>query len=69
MPLESITCAYCRSSEASEYKPGSFICSHCDGVFKHFDPAKHVPEAPRGGARDKLSLSGVERPQLRAISA
>ena len=37
MPLESLTCTHCGSSEVSEYKPGSFVCSHCDGVFKHVD--------------------------------
>ena len=38
MPLESITCTHCGSSEVQEFKAGTFVCSHCEGVFKHLDP-------------------------------
>ena len=40
MPLEAIACRSCGSSEVSEYKPGSYVCGHCDTVFKHVDPSR-----------------------------
>jgi hypothetical protein len=40
MPLEAVACTSCGSTEVSEYKPGSYVCEHCDTVFKHVDPSK-----------------------------
>ena len=45
MPVETIKCQECGSTEVTEYKAGSYVCSHCDAIFKHVDPA-HVTVAP-----------------------
>lgn len=39
MPLESVACPKCGSSDIIEYKAGSYICQHCDGVFAHINPS------------------------------
>jgi hypothetical protein len=40
MPVETIKCRECGSGEVTEYKPGSYVCAHCDAVFKHLDPTR-----------------------------
>jgi hypothetical protein len=42
MPLESIACTHCGSSEVTEFKPGTYACLHCEGVFKYADPTTLV---------------------------
>jgi len=39
MPLESVACPKCGSSDVIEYKAGSYICQHCDGTFAHVNPS------------------------------
>jgi hypothetical protein len=45
MPVETIKCQECGSAEVTEYKAGSYVCSHCDAIFKHVDPTR-VTVAP-----------------------
>jgi hypothetical protein len=48
MPLEAVACTSCGSPEVSEYKPGSYVCGHCDTVFRHVDPSRFtVTQAPQ----------------------
>lgn len=35
MPVETIKCQECGSAEVTEFKPGSYVCGHCEAVFKH----------------------------------
>lgn len=39
MPVETIKCNECGSVEVTEFKAGSYVCSHCEAVFKHVDPS------------------------------
>lgn len=39
MPVEAIQCKSCGSSDVTEFKPGSYVCGHCEAVFKHIRPA------------------------------
>jgi hypothetical protein len=39
MPVETIKCRECGSAEVTEFKPGSYVCGHCEAVFKHVPPA------------------------------
>ena len=39
MPLETIKCQECGSADVTEFKAGSYVCGHCEAVFKHVDPA------------------------------
>jgi hypothetical protein len=34
MPIETIKCQECGSADLTEFKPGSYVCSHCESVFK-----------------------------------
>jgi hypothetical protein len=34
MPIETIKCQECGSADVTEFKPGSYICGHCESVFK-----------------------------------
>lgn len=40
MAIETIKCQECGSADVAEFKPGSYVCSHCDAVFKHLDPSR-----------------------------
>jgi chemotaxis protein histidine kinase CheA len=40
MPIETIKCQECGSVDVTEFKPGSYVCRHCEAVFKHLDPSK-----------------------------
>jgi hypothetical protein len=40
MALDAIACTGCGSTDVSEYKPGSYVCGHCDSVFKYLDPSR-----------------------------
>ncbi len=39
MPVETIKCKECGSADVTEFKPGSYVCGHCEAVFKHLVPA------------------------------
>ena len=39
MPIEPIHCEACGSRDVTEFKPGSYVCGHCEAVFKHVTPA------------------------------
>jgi hypothetical protein len=45
MPLESIACTNCGSTDAQEVKAGTYFCNYCEGVFKFVDPTKVTVEA------------------------
>jgi hypothetical protein len=38
--IETIKCSECGSADVLELKTGSYVCSHCEAVFKHVDPSK-----------------------------
>ena len=40
MPIETIKCKECGSADVTEFKPGSYVCGHCEAVFKHVDPSR-----------------------------
>ena len=40
MPVEAISCPKCGSPDATEFKPGSYVCGHCEAVFKHVDAGR-----------------------------
>ncbi len=44
MPLETIACAACGSTDVQEVKPGTYFCNHCETVFKHIDPTRLAVE-------------------------
>jgi hypothetical protein len=46
MPLEAVACTGCGSADVSEYKPGSYVCQHCDTTFKYVDPSPRVSATP-----------------------
>jgi ribosomal protein L7/L12 len=35
MPVETIKCRECGSADVTEFKPGSYVCAHCEAIFKH----------------------------------
>jgi hypothetical protein len=35
MPIDTIKCQECGSADVTEFKPGSYVCGHCESVFKH----------------------------------
>jgi thioredoxin 1 len=35
MPIETIKCQECGSADVTEFKPGSYVCGHCEAIFKH----------------------------------
>jgi hypothetical protein len=35
MPVETIKCRECGSADVTEFKPGSYVCGHCEAIFKH----------------------------------
>jgi hypothetical protein len=39
MAVETIKCRECGSAEVTEFKPGSYVCGHCEAVVKHMTPA------------------------------
>ena len=39
MPVETIKCRECGSADVTEFKAGSYVCGHCESVFKHVAPA------------------------------
>jgi hypothetical protein len=39
MPVETIKCQECGSADVTEFKPGTYICAHCESVFKVVDPS------------------------------
>src|ERR1700736_4220979 len=39
MPIETIKCQECGSADVTEFKPGSYVCGHCEAIFKHVTPA------------------------------
>lgn len=40
MPVETIKCQECGSADVTEFKAGTYICGHCEAVFKHIDPSR-----------------------------
>jgi len=38
MPLETMKCQECGSADVTEFKPGTYVCGHCEVVFKYVDP-------------------------------
>lgn len=39
MSIETIKCRECGSADVTEFKPGSYVCGHCEAIFKHVQPA------------------------------
>lgn len=62
MPVETIKCRECGSTEVTEYKPGSYVCSHCDAIFKHIRPAS-------GGGAAGCEIDGCGATSLGRCSA
>jgi hypothetical protein len=44
VPIETIKCQECGSAEVTEFKPGTYVCGHCEAVFRHVDPSKVTVE-------------------------
>lgn len=40
MPTETLRCRECGSPEITEFKPATFVCNHCEAVFKYVDPTR-----------------------------
>jgi hypothetical protein len=38
MPFRVVQCPYCGGAESTEFKPGSFVCRHCEKVFTFQSP-------------------------------
>ena len=38
MSVETIKCQECGSADVTEFKSGSYVCTHCEATFKHVDP-------------------------------
>lgn len=38
MPLEALKCPSCGSADVTEFKLGSYVCGHCEGIFKYVEP-------------------------------
>lgn len=53
MPLESIACTNCGSTDVQEVKPSTYFCRHCETVFKYLDPTRvtvdHTPSFCKHG--------------------
>lgn len=48
MTIETIKCRECGSADVTEFKAGSYVCGHCEAIFKHMDPTKvTVNQAPQ----------------------
>ncbi|MGA2165612.1 MAG: hypothetical protein ABSH36_14260 [Solirubrobacteraceae bacterium] len=39
MPVETIKCQECGSADVTEFKVGTYVCGHCEAIFKHVDPS------------------------------
>jgi hypothetical protein len=53
MPLETIHCDQCGSSDVTEFKPGSYVCAHCEALFKH------VPSGAASSGGCEVDACGV----------
>jgi hypothetical protein len=42
VPIETIKCQECGSADVTEFKPGTYVCGHCEAVFKHVAQAREV---------------------------
>ena len=38
MPIETVKCQECGSADVTELKTGSYVCQHCESVFKWTKP-------------------------------
>jgi hypothetical protein len=38
MPFETIKCRECGSPEVTEFKAGTYVCGHCEAIFRHVSP-------------------------------
>jgi hypothetical protein len=60
MPVETIKCKECGSTDVTEFRPDSFICGHCESVFKHLRQSN-----PGGSSAvceiDKCGVSAIGR--------
>jgi len=57
MPIETIKCQECGSADVTEFKAGSYVCGHCEAIFKHV-----VPAAAGGGCEiDGCGVPAVGR--------
>ena len=54
MPFETIKCGECGSADVTEFKPGSYVCAHCDAVFKYV-----APTIKSGGSGGGLCACGT----------
>ena len=42
MPVETIKCKECGSADVTEFKSDTYVCRHCEAVFKHIVPPTHA---------------------------
>ncbi len=40
MPVETIKCQECGSADVTEFKAGTYVCGHCEAVFKHVESSQ-----------------------------
>jgi hypothetical protein len=56
MPLESISCTKCGSTDFKEVKPDTYFCNHCDSVFKRANEAQGGPISCEVGACGVMAM-------------
>lgn len=54
MPLSEINCSKCGSQEATEFKPGKYVCSACEAMFEYQDPNRSEMDDIRALAMESL---------------
>jgi hypothetical protein len=57
VPTELIKCPNCGSSGATEFKPESFVCRHCEAVFRFVEPGGGGPLGCRVGSCGVIALA------------
>jgi len=40
MALETIKCQECGAADVTEFKAGTYVCGHCETIFKHVEPSQ-----------------------------
>jgi hypothetical protein len=40
VPVETIKCQECGSADVTEFKSSTYVCGHCEAIFKHIEPSQ-----------------------------
>ncbi len=59
MPVETIKCQECGSADVTEFKAGSYVCGHCDAIFRTTSATTHATCACGRNAIGVCTVCGI----------